>query len=102
MADTHYFYRIKPADALLRVTDVLAVPNVWQEIGDSGKLVVSNGIVDTRDDRQILHSGPPDNLQVVTLLGASWQSKPGDTGDGTCQACQNTPSPQHWTLERVE
>lgn len=101
MAD-HYFYQLQPANALLKVTDELGPFNTWQKVGDSGKLVVSSGFVATGDDGQVLHSGPPDNVPVVTLAGASWQSTAGDSGSGTCHLCTGTPGPQSWVLERVE
>lgn len=98
---TTYTYRLEPAGTILEVVDEVGPVNTWEETGDSGKLKVRSGIVTTKPEGQVLHSGPPDNAPVVTLLGASWDSKAGDSGPAACHLCSGTPDRQTWHLESV-
>jgi hypothetical protein len=97
---TNYYYRLSPATTLLRVTDGFLL-NSWEAVENEEKLVVTAGIVSTTNEGQILHSGSG-STSIVTLSGASWSSAPGDTGDGSCDSCQQTTVPQTWVLEKVD
>src|SRR5687768_6406481 len=74
---TSYFYRLSPANTLLRVVDEFGPINTWEAVEHAEKLVVTPGIVSTTADGHILHSGPVDNAPIVTLFGASWNSVDG-------------------------
>lgn len=100
---TNYHFRLTPAGTLLNVKDEFGPFNTWDAIEHAEKLVVTSGGVDTsQSDRMICHSGPLQNVPVVTLRGASFDSKEGDEGDATCDLCQQTPGPQRWRLVHVD
>lgn len=100
---TNYHFRLTPAQTLLHVKDEIGPFNTWEAIEHEEKLVVTSGAVDTsQSDRMICNSGPSENLPVVTLLTASFDSREGDEGDATCDLCQQTTGPQRWHLEHVD
>lgn len=56
--------------------------NVWEEISEGDCSVITSGIIQVVNNpkKLVCLSGPPDNKPVVTLLGASWETKIGDIG----------------------
>ena len=96
---TTYRFSVQPCGADLQLEHNLLMPNTWTDKAGSGNLVVGSGNVDaSQAGRLICHSGPPDNSPVLTLLGASWDSKVGDRGNATCDMCNGTPDAQSWTV----
>jgi hypothetical protein len=94
-----YRFAIAPCAADLEVIHNLITPNEWQDKAQAGCLVVGSGGVDASEsDRLICHAGIDGNPPVITLIDATWNSNPGDTGAATCDMCTNTPDQQSWTL----
>jgi len=101
---TKYVFDISPCGAQLELDKTLILPASWQDLAASDKLIVGSGLVDdSQAGKLICHSGPPEKTPVVTLVGASWDSKPGDSSDdgAHCDLCQNTPTSQSWRLIKV-
>jgi hypothetical protein len=90
---------VSPCGANLAIEHNVLLPDTWNDDALAPTLIVPSGFVDSSDPTKLVcHSGPPDKTSVITLLGASWDSKVGDTGAGTCDLCTATPGPQTWTV----
>ena len=75
--------------------------NVWKATGSCGCLTFSNGKIDARPDRMILHTGggPADgNVPLLTLIGAKWSSKVGDEGDAMNEGTSICADQQRWKI----
>jgi hypothetical protein len=82
---------------IIEVIDNWGPLNEWKEVGESGKLLdTEGGLRSTVPPKVCTVRGQP----VITLLGASWDSKEGDTGEATVHFGINTPSKQRWELTR--
>jgi hypothetical protein len=91
--------QVSPCGASLDLEHNLLSPDTWTDTNNSNMLIVGSGFVDSSDSTKLIcQSGPPDKFPVVTLLGANWNSQTNDTGDATCDLCQNTPNPQTWLV----
>ena len=96
---TTYRFAIAPCGADLEVIHNLVTPNEWEDKAQSPCLVSPGGGVDgSQSDRLVCHAGIDGNPPVITLIGATWNSNPGDTGVATCDLCTQTPNQQAWTL----
>lgn len=93
---TTYIYTLS-GGITIEVTDNIGPINEWNEVGDSGKLLVNGGTLNSNVPPKVC----TDKGQVVlTLHDASWDSEVGDTGRATVIASQNTPTNQTWRLTR--
>ena len=80
---------------IIEVIDNWGPLNEWKEVGESGKLLdTEGGLQSTVPPTVCTVRGQP----VITLLGAGWASKEGDTGEATVHLGINTPSKQRWKL----
>jgi hypothetical protein len=97
---TMYRFRVDPCGAKLELSHNLVFPDTWTDQAASDKLLVGTGNVDSSSNtsRLICHSGPPDKIPVLTLIGAGWTSTIGDKGAPSCNSCENTPDVQSWAL----
>lgn len=95
---TKITFAVSPCGASLVLEHDALPPDTWNDAALSPKLVISSGVVDSSDSSKLVCQSVPDNVPVVTLVGASWNSQVGDTGNGTCDLCKNTPDPQSWSV----
>ena len=86
----------------LKVTDSIGPLNEWEEVGNSGKLIITSGLLKTGCvPPKVCTSAPLSNPhEVVTLHDASWASEVGNTGAATVHLGTGTPGSQTWTLEQ--
>ena len=100
---TIYRFHVDPCGADLEVEHNLITPDTWTDKAASDKLIAGSGFVNSSDPSKLsCVSGPPDNLSILTLVGASWSSAVGDKGTASCDLCQNTPGAQNWNLYAIE
>ena len=96
---TKLTFQVEPCGATLELEHNLIAIDTWTDLSNSSKLIVGTGNVDNSNPNKLIcNAGIDGNPPVVTLLGASWASQLNDTGAGTCDLCQATPSPQKWTV----
>lgn len=99
---THYFYNLS-GGIVLRISYNIGPFNEWEEVGHSGKLLVSSGMVSSTVPPIICTSAPTANAQeIVVLHGASWDSKVGDQGNAEVPLGVGTPPKQNWQLTKIE
>ena len=88
----------------LKVTKNILFPHEWVDLdpGDNC-LLVGRGIADdSKDDKVICHTGPPDNAPIMTFKEFHWNRKVGDTGGAVCDGCDSGCSPDwQWTLADI-
>ena len=80
---------------IIEVIDNWGLLNEWKEVGESGKLLdTEGGLQSTVPLKVCTLRGQP----VITLLGASWDSEEEDTGEATVHFGINPPSKRRWKL----
>ena len=101
MAD-NYYYKLNDGGVTLKVVDEIGPFNTWEDITQPNDcIIVPSGIVtEIRSPQKLVcQSGPPDGAPVVTLYGASWATKVGDTGIAEGHLV-NGCSPTSWEMVR--
>lgn len=98
---TSYFYELNDGGLTIEVVDETLVPNTWKSSPEINCLVIDSGIVSVNDEGIACKTASTPYDPVLTLLGASWSSKVGDTGAVDAQLV-NGCLPTAWALVRID
>lgn len=101
----HIYFKLNDGDIVLKLSDPIGPINRWRDESESSCLLLAGGPVREINEPQSLdcHSGGSGNVRVISLLGASWDSAVGDTGQVDIErdlfdGCD----PTAWTVSKVE
>ena len=98
---TSYFYKLNDGDLTIILVDELGPLNTWTSTPESNCLVVEGGIVSVVGTDSICKTASLPYDPVVTLKGANWSSKLGDTGIVQAHLVSGC-TPTSWELFRIE
>jgi hypothetical protein len=93
-----HFYKLSPGKIVLKLSKTFPADEWTQTEGRVDCMLVTGGIVNAKHaGKLICHTGPDDNLVVVVLNGASWDTPVGATGDAIIESQDQCQREQQWT-----